>query len=211
MPRAELFIRTDVDPDHEADFNAWYDREHMEERAAIPGFRWGRRYRALDKGEGRYLALYQTASLGVFTSDAYRAAFGNQTAWSLANFGRMRKPSRRVCAVEKEVGAGTGAMLGILGLGVSMPQQTSEVMQALGALPGIVSQRVLVPDVALSTPLPAETTEGRVLSANLLIEASEERALRGAVAQALAALHLPASASACFGLLWELRAEDLAR
>src|SRR3546814_7604945 len=55
----ELFIWTDIDPAHEDDFNQWYDREHMAERAGIAGFQWARRYRAT-QGERRYLALYRT-------------------------------------------------------------------------------------------------------------------------------------------------------
>ncbi|RTL73168.1 MAG: hypothetical protein EKK41_01015 [Hyphomicrobiales bacterium] len=207
--RGELFIRTDVDPAYEADFNAWYDREHMEERAAIPGFRWGRRYIRLAEGEGRYLALYQTESLGVFTSSAYAAAFGKQTAWSLANFERMRKPSRRVCAVETEVGAGTGAALGLVTLGAATASSVPALMRKLSEMAGVVSQRILVPDTALSTPLPAEQKEGRVLSAMLLIETTSDEVAQTAAAQVAGALALPASAVAYFRLLWELRSEDL--
>ncbi len=31
----ELFIWTDIDPAHEADFNRWYDREHMAAQAVL--------------------------------------------------------------------------------------------------------------------------------------------------------------------------------
>ena len=34
----------DIDPSDEADFNRWYDREHLEERVAIDGFLEARRY-----------------------------------------------------------------------------------------------------------------------------------------------------------------------
>lgn len=207
--RAELFIRTDVDPAYEADFNAWYDREHMEERAAIPGFRWGRRYLRLGEGEGRYLALYQTESLAVFTSPAYAAAFGSQTAWSLANFERMRKPSRRVCSVQNELGAGTGCSLALITLGPTPGPSTIGLMRALKEIAGVVSQRVLVPDPALSTPLPAEDKEGRVLAALLLVEATSDEVALSAAAQAVNALEVPASAATCFRLLWELRSEDV--
>lgn len=207
--RGELFIRTDVDPAYEADFNAWYDREHMEERAAISGFRWGRRYIRLGAGEGRYLALYQTESLGVFTSPAYAAAFGKQTAWSLANFERMRKPARRVCAVETEVGAGTGSALALVTLNPDLVSSAIDLMRRLGDIAGVVSQRLLVPDAALSTPLPAEEKEGRVLSPLLIIETTSDDAAGATATEATRALALPASTATCFRLLWELRSEDL--
>jgi hypothetical protein len=34
-----LLTSMDIDPADEADFNRWYDREHIEERVAIDGFR----------------------------------------------------------------------------------------------------------------------------------------------------------------------------
>ena len=74
----ELFIWTDVDPAHAQDFNRWYDTEHMQERAAIPGFKWSRRYHSKTCPRP-YLALYRTDSLNVFTSESYRQAFTKQT------------------------------------------------------------------------------------------------------------------------------------
>ena len=43
-----LLTSMDVDAPHEADFNRWYDREHLEERVAIDGFIEARRYIAVD-------------------------------------------------------------------------------------------------------------------------------------------------------------------
>ena len=33
-----LLTSMNIDPVHEAEFNRWYDREHLEERVAMPGF-----------------------------------------------------------------------------------------------------------------------------------------------------------------------------
>ena len=33
-----LFVATDVATQDDADFNRWYDREHVEERVRVPGF-----------------------------------------------------------------------------------------------------------------------------------------------------------------------------
>ena len=72
--QAQLFVWSDIDPDHEADFNQWYDREHMEERVRIPGFTGARRYRAVSGSARRYLALYRASNLADFTPDASRQA-----------------------------------------------------------------------------------------------------------------------------------------
>ncbi len=39
-----LLTSMDIDAADEADFNRWYDREHLEERVAIDGFLEARRY-----------------------------------------------------------------------------------------------------------------------------------------------------------------------
>ncbi|ANY16340.1 DUF4286 family protein [Bordetella pseudohinzii] len=191
----ELFIWTDIDPAHEADFNRWYDREHMAERAAIPGFVWARRYRARQAAP-RYLALYRTDSLSVFGSEAYRQAFSQQTAWSLANFGRMRNTRRRVMAVTPLGGYGTGAIL------LLIPQAPSPAaVQALLALDGVLGLRRLTPDPALSTPLPSEDAATRVLAPVCLVEAATPEA-----AQAVLGQHPDAQV---FDLLWDLQSAEL--
>ena len=49
-----LFVWTSADPEHERDFNRWYDREHVEERVRIPGFVSGTRYQSV-RGPRKYL------------------------------------------------------------------------------------------------------------------------------------------------------------
>jgi hypothetical protein len=44
-----LLTSMNIDPSDEAEFNRWYDREHLEERVAIEGFLEARRYIA-DEG-----------------------------------------------------------------------------------------------------------------------------------------------------------------
>src|SRR5579863_7074782 len=109
----QLCIWTDTDPHSETDFNAWYDREHMQERVGIRGFRHARRFLANDGQARRYLALYVTESLDVFRSDAYRQAFTQQTDWSLRNFGRMSDTQRRVGELAFEAGEGEGAYVAL--------------------------------------------------------------------------------------------------
>ena len=68
-----LLTSMDIDPSHEADFNRWYDREHLVERVAIDGFLEARRYVAY-QGSPKYLCLYSTATFDVLDGPAYRAA-----------------------------------------------------------------------------------------------------------------------------------------
>ncbi len=52
-----------VDPEHEREFNEWYDNEHIPGLAAVPGTICARRYRDMT-GTHRYLALYRLRVAG---------------------------------------------------------------------------------------------------------------------------------------------------
>ena len=54
---ALLVVYADVDVEHDAEFNAWYNEEHVPERMSAPGFLNAARYEAL-RGGPRYLAVY---------------------------------------------------------------------------------------------------------------------------------------------------------
>lgn len=208
---AELFIWTDIDPQHDKDFNQWYEQEHMLERVRIPGFVWARRYRAV-QAERQYLALYRTQQLAVFNSAAYQQAFQHQTQWSLQNFERMQNTMRRVMTSTLFGAAvGTGAALALVALSTTEQaiQAAQWGLEHAADLQSVVSMRVLLPDPQLSTPLPSEPTEGRVLQPFFVLEATDTQAVQQAAQQLGQSLGLSAQAISVFQLLWELRAADL--
>ena len=75
---------------------------------------------------------------------------------------------------------------------------------------GFVQSYLLVPDAALSTPLPRESTEGRVLQSLLVIETSSEGAARAARATAAAAFDADPASGWLLTLGWKLTAAELA-
>ncbi len=77
-PRGILAIWNDRRPGTEAEYEAWYRREHLPERLSIPGFRASWRYRAIE-GEPEYFTFYETATLEVLFSEAYVARVENPT------------------------------------------------------------------------------------------------------------------------------------
>src|SRR5204862_5040371 len=93
-----LLTSMNIDPAHEAEFNRWYDREHLEERVAIPGFLEARRYVA-HQGQPKYLSLYSTDAFEVLDSPAYRAALAAQTDWSKTNIARFKNMIRGVARI----------------------------------------------------------------------------------------------------------------
>ena len=58
--KALMTAWTHVAPEHEAEFNAWYDSEHLPEIVALPGFLSARRY-ACEGAVPKYLAWYDAA------------------------------------------------------------------------------------------------------------------------------------------------------
>ncbi|PHY06373.1 MAG: hypothetical protein CK528_08945 [Alcaligenaceae bacterium] len=208
----ELLIWTSVDPAYELDFNQWYDQEHMQERAAIQGFRWSRRYHS-DTCARPYLALYQTDTLHVFTSEPYRLAFTKQTQWSERNFTHMRDTSRRVNAVTPLAGVGTGAAVALVCLQtLEQAQAAIELAQALiGAMDGVLAVRALCPDPVLSTPLPSEDVTTRKLEPFLVIETTSLLSAEAAKKWMADQLACPTERSHCFRLLWDLQSSELER
>lgn len=75
-------VATDVLPEHEADFNAWYETEHAPGLAAVPGTVQASRWLCEEAGPGspRYHACYELAEEQAFGSPAWLAV--RATDWS---------------------------------------------------------------------------------------------------------------------------------
>ncbi len=65
-----LMLWTDVDSEFEAEFNRWYNEEHIHHLLKVPGFLSAGRYRALSGGP-KYLAMYELEEPGVLRSSAF--------------------------------------------------------------------------------------------------------------------------------------------
>ncbi|MGH7355887.1 MAG: hypothetical protein ACRELS_15070 [Candidatus Rokuibacteriota bacterium] len=78
---ALLMVWADVPADQEAEFNRWYNDEHLAERMSIPGFLSGARYEAV-KGGPKHLAYYELESVDVLRTDAYTRVQNNPTPWT---------------------------------------------------------------------------------------------------------------------------------
>jgi hypothetical protein len=91
---ALLVASMNIDPAAEAEFNEWYNAEHLPQLGAVPGVLAARRYRATDTGsERRYLALYHLHDATVSRSDAWGKAAN--TPWTV----RMRPNFREMLLV----------------------------------------------------------------------------------------------------------------
>ena len=84
-----LMVWTDIDPEFEAEFNRWYDEEHIGHLLRVPGFLSAGRYAAL-KGGPKYLALYELEDHNVLRSAAYLDAVKYQPSPQRTKTGTSR-------------------------------------------------------------------------------------------------------------------------
>ncbi len=68
--KALLAVMIGVAPEHDADVEDWYDKEHLAERLACPGFLSARRFTAV-QGSPRHLALYELTGLDALETPEY--------------------------------------------------------------------------------------------------------------------------------------------
>jgi hypothetical protein len=213
-----LLTSMDVDPSDEAEFNRWYDREHLEERVAISGFLEARRYIA-HQGAPKYLSLYSTATFEVLDSPAYRTALANQTDRSKAVIARFKNMIRAVARITISRGVGRGARLGIVRLrpeaGYEQTLRTTLTGRLDPAtLDGIIAMHLLESDAGLSGPtgeIPA--AESGAADWFVLIDGTDVSAIAEVMAARFIGTAAPAHAalvsSGLYELLWDLAKNDL--
>ena len=73
-----LAIWNDCRGGREAEFDAWFQGEHLAERLAVPGFLYGRRHQAIS-GSAGYFTFYLVESPDVLTSKPYIERLDNPT------------------------------------------------------------------------------------------------------------------------------------
>jgi hypothetical protein len=214
-----LLTSMDIDEAHEADFNRWYDREHLEERVAIEGFVEARRYIA-HAASPKYLSLYSTLGFEVLTSHAYRTALANQTAWSKQNIARFRNMIRAVARITVSRGAGRGAALGLVR--IRPAADSGETLRAAlddrlnpDGLDGIISMHLIESDPPLSKPL-TDNPEASSPGAGdwyVLIDGTDVDAVTAILDKRFDRAIVPASAAlistGAYRLMWDLSKSDI--
>jgi hypothetical protein len=222
-----LITFMDIAPGDEAEFNRWYDGEHVAERVGIPGFVAARRYVAeagAEAGSPKYLAFYEADNLAVLGGEAYRRALNNQTAWSRSVMARFVKPGRIIAEVKASRGRGRGGAVAFIRCAPVAGQEGAlrawldAALARLIEQPGIVAAHLLVNDPALSLPLdadgkPVAGAPPAPTSWIVIVEATGLAALTAAptAAQLEPAGAAPGAVAGNFQLTWELTRDDLAR
>ena len=209
-----LLTSMDIDPDDEADFNRWYDREHLIERVAIDGFLEARRYVA-HQGSPKYLCLYSTETFEVLDSPAYRDALRTPTEWSKTNLARFKNMIRTVARITVSHGQGRGAALGIIRLrpaAGSHDRLRASLRDQLDPeqCDGIISMHLIESNPALSKPLTDDPPVSDPGAGDwfVLIDATNVNAVSDAIA-ALAFDGEIKISSGSYNLMWDLARSDI--
>src|SRR5215831_1002335 len=105
-----LVVFAAVKPQHEHDFNEWYNREHIDERLGMPGFQRARRYVAA-KGSPKYLATYECNRVGDLATPHYLSGLANGTPWTKRVTGRFTKFHRLTLSMKVDHTHGQGGAL----------------------------------------------------------------------------------------------------
>jgi hypothetical protein len=104
-----LAIWNDCRPGDEAEFEAWFQGEHLVERLGVPGFIFGRRHQAISGASG-YFNFYLVESPDVLTSKPYLERLDNPTPLTKKIMsGIFMNMSRTVCHRTARRGAFRGA------------------------------------------------------------------------------------------------------
>ena len=214
-----LLTSMDVDAADEAEFNRWYDSEHLEERVAIAGFLEARRYIAhAHKANPKYLCLYSTQTIEVLDSPAYRARLASPTEWSKKTMACFKNMIRAVARITYSRGNGRGAALGVVRLRPASGSEDAlraEVKSKLDPadLDGIISMHLIESDPALSGPTNEIPSAGAGAGDwFVLIDGTSASAISATLAARFSAApaHAAQVSSGIYDLMWDLAKNDIA-
>lgn len=110
---AAMLLSFDVAPDAIAEHDRWHTHEHLPERLAIPGFRRGTRWTALQGGP-RYMVVYEVETLATLASPAYLERLNHPTPWTQKVMPHYRGMVRGLCAVRGSFGFGQGGVAALI-------------------------------------------------------------------------------------------------
>jgi hypothetical protein len=209
MPNGLLIIWTDIAEDAEADFNDWYNNQHLAERVGVPGFLNGRRYIAID-GSAKYLAWYETETPEVLGSPAYGKRQANPTPWTE----RIMPSFRNVTRVTAERLAKSGSGLAAITLTLQvrplagrediLAKALADAVETFNTDLSIVSAQAFRPSDADAakgtTEANLRATQENPPTWGLVIEATTEAAATAAAMRVKSPISVAAGAAAESGL-----------
>ena len=122
----------------------WYTREHLASRVNIDGFLKGRRYES-ERGNPRYLAVYDTVDSSVLASQAYLDVGARPDLSEKTYVSRFLNTHRTVCDVSISLGQGVGSVIEIIALTPhDGERESARTWLSQSAIPALLQQRGIV-------------------------------------------------------------------
>lgn len=186
-PHGYTFVWADIAPAEEAEFNHWYNTEHVSDRVLhLPGYISGRRFMAIDGGT-KYIAVYRTIDLNIFSSPAYLALQSHPDPKSKYFIPMFRNVTKSFFQITWELGTAEGGSLALLAvyfpkneLAQTMRSLMIETLEKVCEIPDIVSARLIETDWDVVKVVTAQFLRktDRYIDAAILIEGIHVQALR---------------------------------
>lgn len=152
LGKGAVAIWHDLKPEAKEDFYQWHAREHMPERAAIPGMTRGRRYSVVS-GAPEYFNIYDADDMTVLGGKDYLDRLNAPTPWTRQVVASFVDVARSVCDVRFSGGVGDGGHMRTLRFNAPeavLAALSAEHLPALTPLTGISAVHLLVADEATS-------------------------------------------------------------
>jgi hypothetical protein len=147
-----LMVWCDVPAAKEAEFNRWYNEEHLAERLGVPGFLSAARYEAV-KGGPKHLAVYELENAAVMESEAYKKVQNNPTPWTkragpqavattfIRNIYSMIHP-KTLAASDAQRGMAPALQIGRMGVPAEVDREWNEWYSTIYVkVPGVIRGR----------------------------------------------------------------------
>jgi hypothetical protein len=198
-----LVTLMDIDPENEAEFNRWYDKEHLIERVSVPGFLEARRYEAVNAAP-KYLNLYTTIVPELLTSKSYQEVLRNQTDWSKRVISMFRNRIRGVLRVMASRGQGRGGHALWVRLNVEHADQRRFEETLVPSLEAGIGRDTIISAHLLFN----ETPPGELAEYFVLIDGTSNSELERFGGEAFGGLATVVS-SGSYKLLWDLSKGEL--
>jgi len=221
--RGVMAVWNDLESGHEAEFDAWYQRQHIPERLRQPGFREARRYLA-QRGSPRYCAFYWMDDITALATAPYLERLAQPTRWTQRIMPWFRDMARSPCTITLDCGCGLGGTMMWIAAPASTritPAQRSALQRECNTsceAAGIVRMQLWERDVRADGHDNPEAllraTQDFIAGWIVFIDASSEAAVGEAARRVQAAVgadqtQTPLLVSPCYQLTWQVSAADV--
>jgi len=181
-----LAIWSDVERADLTDYRHWLTREHTTERVTTKGFLASRVFRAERTDIERFFILYELETPEVLDGPAYLARLNKPTAWSKRIMPKLGNFIRGGGVVTARAGRGEGSTIVALRID-RLPDAPKRLADDIAAFDGIAAVQIGATDLARTSVPTIEKGMRRdegVFAGLVLIEALDEKCLRGALRRA---------------------------